>query len=358
MSVMLEQAIIDAEALKEAALKNAEAAIIEKYSDEIREAVDSLLDEEEAVELNVNNDLEDIEALPQLEEQEVVIDDEEVEELPEIPMAHQHDAECGCPDHEDGEVEIELDLGALTPSPEEMTSREEIVEEAPLEEEAIQEEDTLEEAEETLQEEEVLEEEEIEINEEDIAEIVEELTVDVTAVPSGVPGGGTNHAQLQDLANVIAAENAQIEAEGEKFDEEKIELEEAFKQIYSENQEILGENKKYKDLLMQMKERLEEVNLSNAKLLYTNRVLGSTSLNERQKTKIVEAISKTDSVEEAKVVFETLQSAVGAIDRKRSPKSLSEAVTRKSSTTLRSRKAKKTIADPVSNRWKALAGIE
>jgi len=355
---MLEQAIIDAEALKEAALKNAEAAIIEKYSDEIREAVDSLLDEEEAVELNVNNDLEDIEALPQLEEQEVVIDDEEVEELPEIPMAHQHDAECGCPDHEDGEVEIELDLGALTPSPEEMTSREEIVEEAPLEEEAIQEEDTLEEAEETLQEEEVLEEEEIEINEEDIAEIVEELTVDVTAVPSGVPGGGTNHAQLQDLANVIAAENAQIEAEGEKFDEEKIELEEAFKQIYSENQEILGENKKYKDLLMQMKERLEEVNLSNAKLLYTNRVLGSTSLNERQKTKIVEAISKTDSVEEAKVVFETLQSAVGAIDRKRSPKSLSEAVTRKSSTTLRSRKAKKTIADPVSNRWKALAGIE
>jgi len=353
MSVMLEQAIIDAEALKEAALKNAEAAIIEKYSDEIREAVDSLLDEEEQPE-----DLAAIEDTPQLEEQEEFEMDAEVEELPEIPMAHQHDAECGCPDHEDGEVEIELDLGALTPSPEEMTSREEIVDEVPLEEEAIQEEENLEEAEETLQEEEVLEEEEIEINEEDIAEIVEELTVDATAVPSGVPGGGTNHAQLQDLANVIAAENAQIEAEGEKFDEEKIELEEAFKQIYSENQEILGENKKYKDLLMQMKERLEEVNLSNAKLLYTNRVLGSTSLNERQKTKIVEAISKTDSVEEAKVVFETLQSAVGAIDRKRSPKSLSEAVTRKSSTTLRSRKAKKTIADPVSNRWKALAGIE
>ena len=354
MSVMLEQAIIDAEALKEAALKNAEAAIIEKYSDEIREAVDSLLDEG-TEEVDVENPSTEIDSLF---EEEVVIGDEEVEELPEIPMAHQHDAECGCPDHEDGEIEIELNLGALTPSPEEMTSREEIVDEVPLEEEAIQEEENLEEAEETLQEEEVLEEEEIEINEEDIAEIVEELTVDVTAVPSGVPGGGTNHAQLQDLANVIAAENAQIEAEGEKFDEEKIELEEAFKQIYSENQEILSENKKYKDLLMQMKERLEEVNLSNAKLLYTNRVLGSTSLNERQKTKIVEAISKTDSVEEAKVVFETLQSAVGAIDRKRSPKSLSEAVTRKSSATLRSRKAKKTIADPVSNRWKALAGIE
>ena len=33
---MLEQAIIDAEALKEAALKNAEQAIIEKYSEEVK----------------------------------------------------------------------------------------------------------------------------------------------------------------------------------------------------------------------------------------------------------------------------------------------------------------------------------
>ena len=47
MSTMLEQAIIDAEALKEAAIKNAEAAVIEKYADNIREAVDSLLEKED-----------------------------------------------------------------------------------------------------------------------------------------------------------------------------------------------------------------------------------------------------------------------------------------------------------------------
>ena len=41
MSSMLEQALIDAKALKESALKNAEAMIIEKYSDQIKEAVDS-----------------------------------------------------------------------------------------------------------------------------------------------------------------------------------------------------------------------------------------------------------------------------------------------------------------------------
>ena len=35
MSTLLEQAIVDAEALKEAAIKNAEAAIIEKYSSKL-----------------------------------------------------------------------------------------------------------------------------------------------------------------------------------------------------------------------------------------------------------------------------------------------------------------------------------
>ena len=47
MSTLLEQAIVDAEALKEAAIKNAEAAIIEKYSSEVRDAVNSLLEQEE-----------------------------------------------------------------------------------------------------------------------------------------------------------------------------------------------------------------------------------------------------------------------------------------------------------------------
>ena len=45
MSSMLEQAIVDAAALKEAALKNAETQILEKYAPEIKDAVDRLLNE-------------------------------------------------------------------------------------------------------------------------------------------------------------------------------------------------------------------------------------------------------------------------------------------------------------------------
>ena len=139
------------------------------------------------------------------------------------------------------------------------------------------------------------------------------------------------------------------------LEEEKEELEEALNAAKSTNDELVNENKELKSLLVRVKDRLEEVNLSNAKLLYTNRILSSASLNERQKTKIVEAISKSESVEEAKTIFETLQSATGNTNRK--PKSLSEVVSRPS-TTLPRREKRGNISDPVSNRWKTLAGID
>ena len=43
MSSLLKEAIVDAQALKEVALKNAEASIIEKYSVEVKETLDKLL---------------------------------------------------------------------------------------------------------------------------------------------------------------------------------------------------------------------------------------------------------------------------------------------------------------------------
>ena len=45
MSSMLEQAIIDAAALREAALKNAEQSLIEKYAPQIKEAVEAMLED-------------------------------------------------------------------------------------------------------------------------------------------------------------------------------------------------------------------------------------------------------------------------------------------------------------------------
>ena len=101
---------------------------------------------------------------------------------------------------------------------------------------------------------------------------------------------------------------------------------------------------------------MEEVNLSNAKLLYQNRVLNSASLNERQKDRIVETISNAKTVEEAKIIYETLQSAVGPNSSKSKPKSLNEVVTKRSSAFM-PRKEEKRV-DPFMARMKTLAGIK
>jgi cobalamin biosynthesis protein CobT len=104
--------------------------------------------------------------------------------------------------------------------------------------------------------------------------------------------------------------------------------------------------------------------LENAKLLYQNKALNSTSLNERQKTKIVEAVRNANTVEEMKMLFETLQSAVGA-HRERRPESLREAVSNKPTTSMllsghhaSNRSDRTSTVDPNMDRMLRLAGLK
>ena len=82
MSNMLEQAIIDATNLRSAAIKNAEAVIVEKYASEVKEAVDSILEQEIGERFRrarmVESDVvEDIPAAydPEVEEDDIVVVD-------------------------------------------------------------------------------------------------------------------------------------------------------------------------------------------------------------------------------------------------------------------------------------------
>ena len=54
MSDLLKEAIVDAKALREAALKSAETTIIDKYSVEVRNTLNSLLEQDE---LDLGGDL-------------------------------------------------------------------------------------------------------------------------------------------------------------------------------------------------------------------------------------------------------------------------------------------------------------
>jgi len=340
MSKMLEQAIVDAEALKEAALKNAEQTVLEKYSKEIKSVVDSLLEQEEELGVALPGEM----AAPA------------GDEFPDMPRADMEGEElCPCPEEEE-EVEIDFDaLAAQLKAEEEvdMVDRGDLGDELEL---------AGGEEEEELLKRDLYEGEEIEVNEDDLMEILEDLTVDIRTVPTGQAGGASNATIDKEQLDIALAQEGEEEAEAETVDEEKEELQEAFKNIKkdkqkmkTQNEKLLEENKKLTDLLMRLKDKLEEINLSNAKLLYTNKTLSSASLNERQKNKIVEAISKVESVEEAKVLYDTLQSAVGS-SKKRAPKSLSEVVTRSSTTLPRRNEVKK--SDSISTRWKVLAGIK
>ena len=53
-------------------------------------------------------------------------------------------------------------------------------------------------------------------------------------------------------------------------------------------------------------EELNEVNLLNAKLLYTNRIFKSKNLTESQKVKVLSTFDKASTVNEAELVYETL----------------------------------------------------
>ena len=293
---ILEQAIIDAKALREAALKNAETSILEKYSAEVRGAIDVMLEAE----------MED----ESITEQEMMTPTEEMEIAP--LAAAEGEELCGCPD-QDEEIEWELSLDDLKTMSDEMgevpMTQDELAVDFGAEEE--EEELTLQESEEldeeidlVFEDDEKEEDEDIDLDEEMVREIVEELVVDIKPTKSGwagTPEPIVRHQEDQELARLQGTE---AKEENDALLAAAAELSEAKKAVETENEKL-------KQLIYDLKGKLDESILSNAKLLYTNQTLTSASLNERQKNRIVESIRDADSVEEAKVIFETLQSAAG-----------------------------------------------
>ena len=335
---MLDQAIVDAKQLKEAAIKSAESSIIEKYSQEIREAVDTMLNQEETI-----------------NEEDMVAN---------IPMAASDVSDA--PDG--GQEVIELDFTELEQmidqelngeeSPEELVDRHEFAEDELDDEDKqeIQESDEIDLS--------ILfeyEDEEVSLDEEAIEELAEKLTLDFKPVKSGwmeTPTSQYNQAADEAEALKVHADNAeepdnQDEINKLKESVEALEVEKA--QLQEKLQSFQSKTKHFEGVVLKLKNALNETSVQNAKLLYTNEALTSDSLNGRQKIKLVEAISKANSVEEAKVIFETLQSTVSGA-QKESPKTLSEAVSRKS-TLLPQTKEAKQPADPRIDRMRRLAGL-
>lgn len=364
MSSLLEQAIIDATALKEAALKNAEASVLEKYAPEVKRAVEALLEQPEDP-MAMADPMAPMDPAASAGGPEMSADDIDAE-----LAATEGEEMCGCPDEEDS-TEIELDFSELSKYVKGETPEDEQEDLAagmpPLEEVEISdnildailnevgsdctaendEEEVVEEyatAPKDDKEDKPADEKEETLDEDALAEIVEKMVVDMASRKTGwlgVSEGDMNHEAELELARRQSTE----------FQEEN----EAMKKATADLQEKLA---RYENALNELKNKLDETNLTNARLFYANRVLKSGSLNERQKNKVVNAISKAGSVKDAKVIYETLQDTVGSAPDRRGPQSLREAVTRPSSIMSIRENRDRRVADPVSERMKILAGIK
>ena len=445
MSDMLEQAIIDADALKMAATKNAETLVLERYSNQIKDAVESLLEQDdpmagletelasaadvatpgapssapetpvekssvmehiplaatsadsEQIEIPLDKLMEEINNLSESmsfagpfdsveeelyeEDEDLILGDmdeeymmdegDEFDDLGEYDLQEGSDEEDlvrrygaylqredpegfeaagGMEEllsrHARGEIDIEM-LRDMAECPDGALCEPEKMEE----DYGMLDDDMMED----------------EIDEDIYEAIAEALQVDIHPQKSGWQGTPESVVNLSEEEILALEQDSEVREQRAAMRKAAAKLEEANRSLVGKNKNLKGSLDKASELVTRLKEavivldqKLAESSLKNAKLVYQNKALTSDSLNERQKRKLAEAVINAETIEEAKVIFETLQSTVGSTSRKKQPKSLSEAVQKTSSMILSSRETNETRqkSDPTLNRWRSLAGID
>ena len=396
MSNLLERAIVDAKALREAALKSAENLVIEKYSDEVKTAVNRLIEQDDALGLSGSPDMdlggagaqddffgtpeEDFEDSPESDVEEPIdeldpesiigglpdafnADDDEIVSIKldslEAELEDDDEDIRFAGDNEFEEDEIGIDI--LNEPDLDEEEEEEFDFDLDTDEEEIsmdQDEDELgiDITNDVVQE--VLDELGVDSDDIDIDELAEAVRVDFEPQKSG--WAGTPETIMREYESMLIAREQDTEVKEENEELRKIvsTLQKENKTLTSAATKLQMQTEKYETAFDTLQEKMETMNVSNAKLLYINQALENASLNERQKRKIVEAISKASTVQEAKIVFDTMSDTVSTSSDVKRDSTLNEMVSRKSSLLVAARKEQKTQdANPLYNRLQKLAGI-
>ena len=382
MSNMLEQAIADAAALREQAIKNAEQSVLDKYSKQIKEAVDQMLEMDDAP-IRAEEMIAEAEDEIMQEEEGAMGGAAPAGESSTIEAPAAYDSRPGSEDVYvrmsamldnlpfDDNDEIELDFGDLDPEPIDLSqgaegasgdlggldmgtpddaAGDDLGGDLDLGGDDAGGDDDLD-----LQLQEVLN-----MLEEEVDTLEEATTVDYD--PESDATGVWRHNRSREEFNADMGKLLYDEEESESEEDEDTTGQ--VNELHETIDSLTQQNSQLERVLTKLEVHLEESLLSNAKLLYQNRTLADASLNERQKSKIVEAIANAESPKEAKKLHETLKATVGSTpNSKRGPQSLSESVNRRSnlSSMLNSRQninESKQSADPFLEKMQKLAGIK
>ena len=104
-----------------------------------------------------------------------------------------------------------------------------------------------------------------------------------------------------------------------------------------------------------LKTELNEINLFSAKLLYVNKIFKAKNLSEAQKTKVINAFDRAESVKEVENTYKTLLESISAETKK---SSLKESVGFASKPIGNAPARPIVEADAFVTRWQMLAGIK
>ena len=262
---LFKEAIADAKQVREAALANAKVALEEALTPRLQSMLSTKLQEMEY------DDIED-----------------EVEDVMEV----------------EDDLEEDFDLSAILA---ELDAEEDKKEMGEAKEEGEEEEG--EEDEEDEEEEGGEGEEEVEVSDMSVEDL-KDLIKDIIAQEIG------DGEMMDDEIDNVDDEEIDLGIEDEIMEEsEEINLEELLAELESLDEEN-GDSSDLEEAINTintLRSELQEVNLLNAKLLYVNKIFKAKNLTESQKVKVIASFDKATTPNEAKLVFESLESTLTAV---------------------------------------------
>ena len=389
---LLNEAIAEAESIREAALANAKAALEESFAPHIKELFSKKVQEMDKEEKK--------------EVKEMKGKDHDKEELDEMD-APSFDRKSGpsitpAPEkvgkttvQEEDEVELDALLAQLD---EEMDKEKEDVKEGYDKEEIDEAEDHDDDKKmdemEAKEDEKHLKEEEAEVEDAEAeVEMGDDPEIDLEEM---------TEEELMDLIRDVIdelEEKGEIEADGgeEAEEEGEIEIEDDMMEAKEEVEEGVGKWKVRKEAkdeeemnevgkwkikkeseeldeakhedddkameealaeINKLKADLQEVNLLNAKLLYSNKIFREKNLSESQKVKVLESFDKANTAKEAKLIFETLSEGITTRERRRPASRAVKGSASKATNVIKENKQPIVESNDMIARFQKLAGIK
>jgi len=320
MAELLKEAIADAKAVREVALQNAKMALEEAFDSKIKNMLSAKLAEE------IEEDVE-------LEEEYI----EEEAEATDEGMSYDEDDKVDEMSYEEDDVDEEINLDELMAELEEMSyDEDDDMKEGKKDDDDMKEgkkdDDDMKEG-----------KKDDELKEgEQLDEMVGLAVVgSIIAAAGGINAflekgragnlSGKAEKVYQGLEGAVSGAAGARRSEGVEETNESIDIDALISEIESEieegkkkkDEEDVKEGKKKDDdeekkkikeelnealaTVESLKSTISEMNLLNSKLLYCNKLFRANALTEAQKVKVVDALDKSSTTSEAKLVFETLQ---------------------------------------------------